>query len=112
MAETSYQLLRSVSGTFVTATLTLELRNGGLTQWRVKLMNTSTTSTTSTKCTVYRGARNQIDFTRSGNGDTSVADVNISPGEFLTIVYANGSIGAIATFTIEGEEVARGRRAY
>lgn len=116
MTDTTLALLKSATATFVAGGIaTAELRNNGLSRWHIKLINVTTASSTQTRCTVYRGEvnpRNQLDYTKTGNGDTSPTDITVQPGEYVTVQWTFGTVGAIAVVRIEGEEILRGRRAY
>lgn len=115
-AETRTQLILSQSAVFAAdGTASVTFLNGTTATWNVKLMNTTTTSTTQTKCSVYRGdinAGNQIDYTNTGNGDTSPVDAIYRVGDKITVRWTGGTPGAIATFRLEGDVVQVGRRAY
>ena len=116
MIETRYQLDKSSAAAFdANGVATVVIANNGVSRWVVKLLNVNTSSGTQTRCTVYRGeatSRNQVDFTRSGNGDTSPTDWVVNPGEYLTARWTFGVPGTFATFRVEGDDMVKGRRAY
>lgn len=78
--------------------------------WKVNRYQVRSNSTSSTRCTVYRGSEHtgaQVDFTRTGNGDTSeqVHPIRVDFGQPLVFVWINGTVGADATVSILGEVV-------
>ena len=68
------------------------------------------------RCRVYRGyagARRQIDFTTRGEGDTSEnLTMKLRKGETIVAQWTGATVGAVATFHIEGRKSIPGRRAY
>jgi hypothetical protein len=75
--------------------------------WEVTRYQVTTTSTAGTECTVYRGSEHsgaQVDFTRTGNGDTSEQfhPVRVDFGQPLVFVWIGGTPGAVATVSILG----------
>lgn len=115
MEETTTFLAQSRSATISGAgTATVEFRNGGISRWKVKLMNVSNPGTLAGRCTVYRGevsANRQIDFTAKGT-DVSPVDLELTPNEFITVVWTGCTPGTIVTYRIEGDDIYKGRRAY
>lgn len=78
--------------------------------WEVNRYQVLTTSTSSTRCTVYRGSEHtgaQVDFTRTGNGDTSeqVHPIRVDFGQPIVFVWTGGEVGAVATVSILGEVI-------
>lgn len=67
-------------------------------------------------CRVYRGfasSLRQIDVTTKGQGDTSDnPTMELRKGEFIVAKWTGATVGAIATFHIEGRRTIPGRRAY
>lgn len=116
MEETKIQLGRSASAVFnASGVATAVLSNGGLSRWQITNTAVSSTSTKQTKCTTYRGPAapsNQVDFTRVGNGRSSDTQIPLASGEFLTVVWENGTPGTVATVTVIGDEFLQGRRIY
>lgn len=116
MPDSIVDLQKSGSATFnASGVATAELRNGGLTRWVIKNASISSTSTTKTTLTVYRGApsaNNQLDHSKTANADSSDTEYALAPSEFATFQWVNGTPGAVATFRVEGDEIIRGRRIY
>lgn len=92
---------------------TVELSVGALERWKITILNTSGNSTAQPKLTVLRKTDSrQLDYTVTGNGDTSSADIELRQGEAIQAVYTGGTAGAIMTFSITGDIYLRGRRGY
>jgi hypothetical protein len=83
-------------------------------RWQVTLMNTRTSSSVQTHVTVYRGAVGgpRLDFSRTGNDDTSNTDFELQQGENLVAHWTGGTVGASAQLDIEGSKYLKGQRGY
>lgn len=115
MEETVTLLAQSRTATVSgSGTASVEFRNGGISRWKIKLMNVNNPGALAGRCTVYRGEANagrQLDFTSKGT-DVSDADIELKPGEFITVVWSGCTPGTVLTFRIEGDDIYKGRRAY
>jgi hypothetical protein len=114
-AETELALAETLRGTFDASGIAVgSIQVGPNQRWKVTLMNTSTTSTSQTRCTVYRGLLNgqQLDFSRTGNADTSNTDIELQQGEKLVVEWTGGTVGTTAALDIEGKKYLKGRRGY
>lgn len=83
-------------------------------RWVVRLFNTNSDSANQTHCTIYRGSvgGTQLDFTRTGNGDSSNTTVDLRQNEMISVQWEGGTPGATANLDIEGTVYQKGRRAY
>ena len=114
-AETELVLSFTINAMFdVNGVASGEAQVGPNRRWKITLLNTRTTSTTQTQVTVYRNTigGQQLDFSRTGNGDTSNTDIPLAQGEKLAVEWTGGASGTIASLDVEGIEYLRGQRAY
>lgn len=58
------------------------------------------------------GGATAVDSTYDGNLNTSDSEYTLMPGSHLSFQYTAGSPGAIATISISGRRLLRGRLAY
>lgn len=80
--------------------------------WRVSRYQVRTDSSAGTQCTVFLGSDRsgaEVDFTRTGNGDTSeqLHPLVVDFGQPLFFIWSGGDVGAIAHVSILGEVVKR-----
>lgn len=74
-------------------------------EWTITSIVISSTSTLATTCTAYKNwttANNQVDFTHSGNNDTSDTSLDLLNLDTLILVWNGGTPGATATAVIYG----------
>lgn len=115
LAETPLALNSNITAVFdANGDAVGEILVGPNQRWEVTLLNTNTTSTSQTRLTVYRGPveSTQVDFSRTGNGDTSNTDIKLQQGEKLSAKWTGGTPGAQATLNIQGTVFERGNRGY
>lgn len=115
MQETELALAQTLNSTFdASGVAAASIQVGPNQRWKVTLMNSRTTSSTQTRCTVYRGAigQRQLDFSRTGNQDTSPTDIELQQGETLSVQWTGGTPGAVASLDIEGKVYLAGKRGY
>lgn len=112
--ETPLVLLETLNATFdANGVAQASITVGAHDRWEIRLFNTRTTSSTQTRVTVYRGLfATQLDFSRTGNADTSNTDIKLQQGETLSVEWTGGSVGAVASLDIEGTRYQKGRRGY
>lgn len=112
--ETKYQLLKhDPNGVVLDANGAgaIEYVCGANQRWVIKLMNTKGNSSTEPVHRVLRRSDgSQLDFTESGNGDTSNTDVEIRSSDGVRAEYTGGTPGARMTFSIEGDLFVKGMR--
>lgn len=82
---------------------------------RWEITNTSVSATGRCEFASYRGnaavANRQIDFTFTGDGDSSDTVISLRPQETVTFAFT-GTAGIIGTVVITGTRYVPGRRAY
>lgn len=116
MAETELLLTSTINATFdANGNAVASIGVGPNRRWVITLLNTRTTSTTQTRHWVRRNTPStgqQLDFSRTGNGDTSSTSIELKSGEKLIAEWTGGTPGALASLDFEGTEYLKGQRAY
>lgn len=82
------------------------------TDWIVKRMVTTTSSTLESQQNVYfnvESASSLIDGTYSGNSDTDDTEIPLHTLDKLVFVWTNGTPGAVATAILSGDIQIKGR---
>lgn len=82
-------------------------------RWEIK--NTSVSATARCTFADYRGnaivANRQIDFTSTGDGDSSDTVISLNPQETLSFAF-RGIAGTVGTVVFTGSRFVPGRRSY
>ena len=84
-------------------------------RWKVTIMNTANDGSLQPIHKVFRGPAGhgqQLDYTRSGKGDTSPTEIELRTGDYLTATWSGGTVGSQSMFTVEGIQYLVGKRAY
>lgn len=113
--ETELALLKTLRGTFNASGIAeASAQVPANTRWKIRLFSTTTTSTRQTTCTIRRGSVDgpQLDFSVTGNGDTSSTDIDMGQNQTLYVRWTNGTTSANASLNVEGSEYIKGRRGY
>lgn len=125
MADTTLELSMSTSVT-LDASGNGDIRigpNSPFERWEVTVTNVgvqpvppATSVVRVAKCDILRGysadSRNRIDGTYDGTLDTSTVSYTVYSGQVITVTFRGGDVGAVATVTLAGSRIVKGRRAY
>jgi hypothetical protein len=81
------------------------------TTWQVRSVQVSTgTNVAEPVATLYLGTSSKLASTYTGSNDTaSDLGVDLHPGQFLTVAWTGGDVGATATATVYGTTSTWGR---
>lgn len=124
MEETEYALRESYQVAITTTQVYFTVTNIGPTRaferWNIRLFAVRTVSSTgelitSGDFTVYRGTVSDgliVAQTRTPGADTSVENLDLEQGEFITAAWRSFSGTATGTLRVEGKRYVKGRRAY
>lgn len=115
IVETQIALLETLNATFDASGIAQATTQVGVNQrWVIELLSITTTSSSQTKCIVYRGRIGgaQLDYSVTGNGDTSNTHIELRQGETLAVQWTGGTAGSSAQMNVEGSKFIRGLRGY